>query len=135
MWRQLDSNGTGAVLVSEFEEIYRELIAKTKTAGSKLILMETTVIGEGETDEGTKRLKPYNAVIGRLAKEHGAILVRENCLWHKKMKENPGVKWTLDAGAPDARGTWVDGERYGWRRRGLSVTNRSSSNCHVATAM
>ena len=47
MWRQLDSKWTGAVLVSEFEEIYRELIANTKTAGSELILMETTVIGEG----------------------------------------------------------------------------------------
>ena len=120
VWRQLDSKGEGAVMVGEYEQVYRRLLTKTEEAGSKMILMETTVIGESATDEGNKKLKPYNAVIGKLAKEFGAILVKENCLWHKAIRENPGVKWTLDGVHPTPGGhglmakIWLDAVGYEW---------------------
>lgn len=120
VWRQLDSRGVGAVMVEEFEGVYRGLLTRTREAGSKLILMETTVIGEKATDEGNQKLKPYNAVIGKLAKEFKSVLVKENCEWHKTMRANPGVKWTGDGVHPLPNGhglmakIWLDAVGFEW---------------------
>ena len=66
VWRQVDKRDDG-VPVEEFEATYRRLLTRTQEAtSSKLILMETTVIGESPEDEGNQLLKPYNEVIAKL---------------------------------------------------------------------
>jgi acyl-CoA thioesterase-1 len=96
VWRQLD-HLDAPVYIDEFEETYREMLDKIrKNTDARLILMETSVVGEDIQSEGNRLLVPYNACIHRLAKEYNALLVPINQAFKKHIEKAPEFKLTID---------------------------------------
>lgn len=120
VWRQVDQCDEGVPL-EEFEATYRRLLARTQEAtDSRLLLMETTVIGESPDDEGNRLLAPYNEAIRRLADGFDAVLVPENRQWHRTLAGNAGATWTTDGVHPLPNGhglmarVWLDTVGFEW---------------------
>lgn len=108
VWRQLDSNGVGAVYLPEYEELYRSILRKTRAATkAKICLMETGVIGEDLNSQGNKLLEPYNEVIHKLADEFGLTVVPINQDFRRCLAARPEVKLTHDGVHPTAIGHMV----------------------------
>lgn len=120
VWRQVDNESPG-VLIDEFQQTYRKLLERTRQAtDSKLILMETTVIGESGDDVGNQLLKPYNQTIRDLAHEFDALLVPMNAEWHRTLAAHPEFTWTTDGVHPLPPGhglmarIWLDAVGFEW---------------------
>lgn len=99
VWQQVN-NPAGGVHIEEFEKTYRELIDRTRRTRARLILMQTTVIGENPADRGNALLKPYNDLIDRLAAEYKTVLVPMNREWTRTITDHSNVKWTSDGVHP-----------------------------------
>ncbi|HET7560196.1 MAG TPA: SGNH/GDSL hydrolase family protein [Limnochordia bacterium] len=119
VWRQLDGRPEQAVLIDEYRATYGELLVKSTASGkTRLILMETSVIGEQPDAEGNRLLEPYNLCIRQLAAEYGAVVVPMRRAFFTAIARRPQQQWTTDGVHPNAAGhalmalTWLGA--LGW---------------------
>jgi lysophospholipase L1-like esterase len=120
VWRQVDGKSEG-VPIDEFRRTYHGLLACAHQAtDARLILMETTVIGERPDDEGNRLLVPYNECIRELADEFDARLVPMNRRWQETLAANADASWTTDGVHPLPAGhglmarIWLDAVGFAW---------------------
>lgn len=96
VWRQLD-HLEEPVYIDVFEETYRDMLNRIKEdTDAKIMLMETSVIGEDLHSEGNRLIVPYNACIRQLAKDYDALLVPINRAFKKHIEKAPKFKLTVD---------------------------------------
>jgi acyl-CoA thioesterase I len=95
VWRQLDSPQLQQIVVSQFEEVYRDLLSQLSTK-TKLVLMEPTIIKENTESQGNQLLIPYVEVVRKLAKEFKAVLVPTHDIFINHLNKKPDVSLTTD---------------------------------------
>ncbi|MGA4721781.1 SGNH/GDSL hydrolase family protein [Fictibacillus nanhaiensis] len=95
VWRQLDSPQLQQIDVSQFEEVYRDLLSQLSTK-TKLVLMEPTIIKENTESQGNQLLIPYVEVVRKLAKEFKAVLVPTHDIFINHLNKKPDVSLTTD---------------------------------------
>ncbi|MDA1190398.1 MAG: SGNH/GDSL hydrolase family protein [Candidatus Poribacteria bacterium] len=113
VWRKFDGRPDLHISPEDYAPRYRGLLEKTKRAGAKLILMETSVIGEEIDNESNRLLRAYNEVIRGYAKEFDAVLVPIFDAFETAITQRPGFAWTGDGVHPFPSGhmlmatTWL----------------------------
>ncbi|MED1862678.1 SGNH/GDSL hydrolase family protein [Fictibacillus nanhaiensis] len=95
VWRQLDSPQLQQIDVSQFEEVYRDLLSQLSTK-TKLVLMEPTIIKENTESQGNQLLIPYVEVVRKLAQEFQAVLVPTHEIFINHINKKPDVSLTTD---------------------------------------
>ncbi|MFC4778020.1 SGNH/GDSL hydrolase family protein [Paenibacillus sp. GCM10023252] len=76
VWRQLDCPNIEQVMPELFEQVYDEILVRTREGSTAdIVLMEPTVIQEDPNAPGNKLLTVYVDIVRRLAAKHGTILV------------------------------------------------------------
>lgn len=106
VWAFITSMTSYGVGVEEYEETYRRLLAETreKIELSGLILMDPYVIEADPEDPFRKTMKPYLEVVGRLAREFGAIHVESQKAFDQVLEHRPAPFWADDRVHPDGPG-------------------------------
>ena len=106
VWRQLqDPANEEEVLLDEFEATYRNLLDMAVEAlHCRLLLCEATIIDEHRTSPHNAIIDQYNAVIARLARDFGALLVPMNQAFWRTIEGNPARRWTEDGVHPLTNG-------------------------------
>jgi lysophospholipase L1-like esterase len=101
VWRRFAGLLEHAVGIEEYTRLYRELLDRTKEATSaKLILMETSVLGEDCDNDSNRYLGAYNDAIHRFADEYDAVLVPTFVAYREAIASRPGFVWTSDGVHP-----------------------------------
>jgi len=95
VWRTY-TNSPNAVPIGEFTAAYRDLAARARAGGARLILMETSIIEQDLNSIGNVRLEPFNAAIRAIAIEHDAVLVRTRDAFRRALAAWPDYQWTND---------------------------------------
>ncbi|RCW74830.1 SGNH/GDSL hydrolase family protein [Saliterribacillus persicus] len=115
VWRQLDQPNIEQVYPEQFEEKYRNLLLKLKQElNPTIILMDPTVIEEDINSKGNQALKPYVAVVEKLAKEFDAIRVTTHEAFINYLKKKSGYLLTTDGVHMNSAGnmlmaqTWIN---------------------------
>jgi lysophospholipase L1-like esterase len=119
-------NDNRAVPVEQFEQVYEKLIAEARTANPnlKLVLGEPFGLPVGARKEGweawNEGLSKRRAVVAKLAKAHGAALVKYQHAFEEAAKRAPAEYWIWDGVHPTYRGhqimadEWVKTVRDFW---------------------
>lgn len=115
VWRQLDAAHGEQVYPDQFEAVFRELLqTAVRETGCRLILMQPTVIKEISASTGNELLRPYIAIVNRLANEFDAILVRTHEAFQAQLARQTGKPLTTDGVHMTTHGdmlmavTWLD---------------------------
>lgn len=94
-----------AVCPDEYEQTYRELLSQlVAECGSQLVLMEPFLFCEDGDDPVLKELGAYVEVVGKLAEDFDAVLVRLESLILEGMKRVSASRWSEDTIHPKV---WV----------------------------
>ena len=106
VWRQLqDPANEEKVLLDEFEATYRKLLDMAVEAlHCRLLLCEATIIDENRQSPHNVIVDQYNAVIAKLARDFGALLVPMNQAFWRAIDPNPARRWTEDGVHPLTNG-------------------------------
>jgi lysophospholipase L1-like esterase len=106
VWRQLqDPANEEEVLLDEFEATYRKLLEQALDAlQCRLLLCEATIIDESRASPHNAIIDQYNAVVAKLARDFGALLVPMNGAFWRAIKANPARQWTEDGVHPLTNG-------------------------------
>ena len=96
-------NDNAKVPLDEYEQIYDELLTETRVANPKvkLVLGEPFVKPSGTIDEGIRKRQE---IVARLARKHGAALVRYQHIFDEAAKVAPPDYWVWDNVHPTYRG-------------------------------
>jgi len=88
VWRQFDipRQKETHVYIEEYEQIYEELIQKTRPVLKGLILMTPFYIEPNKNDAMRAQMDCYGAVVRRLANKHGAIFVDTQAAFDEVLK-------------------------------------------------
>ncbi|GIX06602.1 MAG: lipase [Candidatus Poribacteria bacterium] len=115
VWRLVAGIPEAHVPLDQYKTVYRELLEQTQQeTEARLILMETSVIGEDPDNEANGILKDYNAAIREFAEEFGAVLVPIFTAFCRAIRSRPGFAWTSDGVHPLPPGhmlmatTWLE---------------------------
>jgi lysophospholipase L1-like esterase len=116
-----------AVPLDQYEKVYDKLIVAAKTANPKLklVLCEPFGLPVGSRKESWKawndRLEKRRAVVAKLAKAHGAALVRFQHAFDDAVKRAPAEHWIWDGVHPTYSGhqimadEWIKTVREFWK--------------------
>lgn len=98
----VNDNGRG-VSFEEYERVYDELLAEARAANPKikLVLGEPFVKPTGKINEGIVKRQE---IVAKLAKKHGAALVRYQHVFDEAAKRAPADYWIWDNVHPTYRG-------------------------------
>ena len=115
VWRQLDQTNMDQIYPEQFEEMYSEILERTKNeTNAKLILMEPTVIEEDLTSKGNQLLIPYIHIIRKLADKYNAIYVPTHEAFKKFLQQKSNFPLTYDGVHMTSTGdlliakTWIE---------------------------
>jgi len=101
-------HGEKGVPLQEFFTKLDQLVGKLTTAGVRVILFTTTVIGEDLSNESNVTLKKYKVVIQEVAKKYKASVVPMNAAFaaaiERGRKADPEFKLTTDGVHPNPVG-------------------------------
>ena len=101
VWRRFANLVEFAVDIDEYSRLYGDLCEWTRTKTSaKLILMETSVIGEDFSNDSNRYLEQYNDAIHAFAKQYDAVLVPMRDAYRCGIESRPGFAWTGDGVHP-----------------------------------
>lgn len=95
-WRRFDQNRL--TTAEEFEESYRRILAETRDVlGARLILCEPFLLPHGDHSEAWREdLDPKIEVVGRLAREFGAIHIPLDDLFAEACGRREPDYWSWD---------------------------------------
>ncbi|MCX6908420.1 MAG: SGNH/GDSL hydrolase family protein [Verrucomicrobia bacterium] len=98
----VNDNGKGVPL-DPYEQVYDKLISEAKAANPKLklVLGEPFVKPTGKVNDGIRKRQE---IVARLAKKHGAALVRYQRVFDEAAKRAPADYWVWDSVHPTYRG-------------------------------
>jgi lysophospholipase L1-like esterase len=98
----VNDNGKGVPL-EQYEQVYGQVLSAAQAANPqiKLVLGEPFVKPTGTLDEGIRRRQE---IVARLAKQHGAALVRYQRVFDEATKRAPADYWIWDSVHPTYRG-------------------------------
>jgi lysophospholipase L1-like esterase len=99
----------------EYEEHYRELLARTRDAlpSVRLVLCEPFVLRVGDVTEAAPgTLSAYGEVVRRLATEFSAVFVPLQSVFADALKRAPAEYWSFDGIHPNAQGHWLIAEAW-----------------------
>ncbi|MEH7380157.1 SGNH/GDSL hydrolase family protein [Bacillus sp. JJ1533] len=97
VWRQIDTPDMEQVFPQRFEEVFENLLIKTKEkTKASIILMEPTVISEEVLGKGNSMLKPYIDIIHRLAEKYNAVMVPTHQAFISFLKHKKDIPLTID---------------------------------------
>ncbi|CDQ38413.1 MULTISPECIES: SGNH/GDSL hydrolase family protein [Virgibacillus] len=115
VWRQLDQPNIEQVFPKHFAAIYEQLIERVKDGcGSKIVLMEPTIIEEDEQSSGNQKLKEYVEIVRRLGDKYDASIVPTHQVFLDYIQKRNGYHLTIDGVHMNARGnllmakTWLE---------------------------
>ncbi len=101
VWRWFDGNPDSHVGIEQYGAVYRDLLEVTvEKTQARLVLMETSVIGEDVENESNAMLAAYNAAIHEFAEEYDAVLAPMFQSFASAIGERPGFEWTGDGVHP-----------------------------------
>jgi len=101
VWRRFAGLPDLAVDLDDYVRLYRDLCEWTVTkTPARLILMETSIIGEDFSNESNRYLEPYNDAIRSYAKRYDAVLVPIREAYRRAIDSRPGFAWTSDGVHP-----------------------------------
>lgn len=101
VWRWFDGNPDSHVPIDEYRRIYGELLdATVSKTSARLILMETSVIGEDADNDSNAMLADYNRAIREYAEQYDAVLVPTFQRFVDAISRRPGFEWTADGVHP-----------------------------------
>ena len=106
----VNDNGWG-VSLEQYEEVYDKLLAGAKAANPalKLVLGEPFLKPGGPPNEGIKKRQE---IVARLAKKHGAALVRYQRAFDEALKRAPADYWVWDSVHPTYRGHQIMADEW-----------------------
>lgn len=110
VWRQLDQPLIEQVYPAEFKAVLDKLLAETKSTGTRIFLMEPTIIEENNDSKGNQMLIPYVDIIRELAAKYDAGLVPTHTAFLQTVQKGlttDGVHMT-DAGNKLMADTWFE---------------------------
>lgn len=115
----VNDNSKGVPL-DQYEQVYDKLITEAKAANPKLklVLGEPFVKPTGKVNDGIRKRQE---IVARLAKKHGAALVRYQRVFDEAAKRAPADYWVWDNVHPTYRGhqlvadEWERAVREFWR--------------------
>ncbi|MFA5191231.1 MAG: SGNH/GDSL hydrolase family protein [Verrucomicrobiia bacterium] len=98
----VNDNSKGVPL-DQYEQAYDKLISEARTANPKLrlVLGEPFVKPTGKVNDGIRKRQE---IVSRLAKKHGAALVRYQRVFDEAVKRAPADYWIWDNVHPTYRG-------------------------------
>ncbi len=97
VWRAFGDNASDAVPLNEYEATLRTLLDRAREAtGARLILMEPYVIEPDRTEPMRSAMDGFGAVVGRIAEEYGAVLVRTQAAFDTVLEHTPPTDWAED---------------------------------------
>lgn len=98
----VNDNGKGVPL-DQYEQVYDKLLTDAKAANPriKLVLGEPFVKPTGKVNEGIVKRQE---IVAKLAKKHGAALVRYQHIFNEATKRAPADYWIWDNVHPTYRG-------------------------------
>ncbi|MEK7766473.1 MAG: SGNH/GDSL hydrolase family protein [bacterium] len=103
VWRRYDADEPTSA--ADYEAGYREILGKSRAAGSRLILMEPFVVPyPADREMWREDLDPKIEVVRQLANEFGAILVQLDGLFAEACAFRPAQEWAGDGVHPTAAG-------------------------------
>ncbi|MAF12153.1 hydrolase [Candidatus Poribacteria bacterium] len=115
VWRWFDGNPDAHIPIEQYRRVYRELLdATTSETEARLVLMETSVIGEEAGLESNAMLRQYNDAIREYATEYDAVLVPTFQRFLEAIHKRPAFEWTGDGVHPLPPGhmlmavTWLE---------------------------
>lgn len=101
VWRWFDGNPDSHVPIEEYRRVYGRLLDSTASGtAARLVLMETSVIGEDASNESNAMLAEYNGAIREYAAEYDAVLVPTFRRFLEAIERRPGFEWTGDGVHP-----------------------------------
>ncbi|MBM3214723.1 SGNH/GDSL hydrolase family protein [Candidatus Poribacteria bacterium] len=101
VWRRFAGLVEHAVAIEDYRRLYRGLLERTRArTKAKLILMETSVIGEDLENDTNRYLEMYNQAIHEFAEEFDAIIVPIRNAFRTAIAGRPGFAWTGDGVHP-----------------------------------
>lgn len=101
VWRRFANLSEFAVDIDEYIRLYGDLCEwTTKQTDARLVLMETSVIGEDFTNESNLYLEQYNNAIRSFAKQYDAVLVPIRESFRRGIESRRDFAWTGDGVHP-----------------------------------
>lgn len=71
-------HGANGVPLEDYKKNITEIVDKAQTAGVKVVILTSTMIGENQADENNQKLVSYNEFLRKLAAEKKCLLVDLN---------------------------------------------------------
>lgn len=113
VWRTFDSDGVGAVSITDYEANLRTLLQQVRERTSaKLIVAEPFDIDPDRSDPMRAMMDTYGAVARRVAEEFGAILIRTQDEFDRVLEHSPWPSWAPDRIHPGLPGHAVIAQAY-----------------------
>ncbi|MEM2926099.1 MAG: SGNH/GDSL hydrolase family protein [Candidatus Bathyarchaeia archaeon] len=86
-------------LLKDFEQMYREILDRTKReTRAKIIMFEIFYVASEDAAKRGFNVSPYNQIIHSLAREYEAILVKTDEAFQNAVKKRPDCRWTNNDG-------------------------------------
>jgi lysophospholipase L1-like esterase len=105
VWRTYDSDGVGAVPLSEYTATLRDLLDRTRAVTTaRVILMEPYMIEPDRTRPMRRQMDSYGAAVRQIAAEYDAILVRTQAAFDTALASSTPDDWADDQIHPNAAG-------------------------------
>jgi lysophospholipase L1-like esterase len=105
VWRRFGDSPGEAVPLDEYRDTLEGLLRRAREAtGAKLILMEPYVIEPNRSEPMRAEMDRYCAVVGVLAAEHDAVLVRTQTAFDAALAHTPAGAWADDRVHPNLPG-------------------------------
>ena len=120
VWRQFDCplESHIHVLPDEYEKTLKALVDKTQVKG--LVMMTPYYIEDNTRDDMRARMDEYSAIVSRIAKQTGAILVDTQAAFNTALKHLPSEMFAWDRVHPGTPGhmvlakAFLDGVGFEW---------------------
>ena len=116
-WHGKNPDWSNGVAIPKYERIYRDLLSEVREAlpNVKFVLCEPFVLRCGVVrDDWVEEIDERRAVVAKLAKEFGAVLVPFQSMFDDAVKLAPPEYWAADGVHPSAAGhllmakCWLD---------------------------
>jgi lysophospholipase L1-like esterase len=97
--RNKNSNRDLEDLLRNFEELYRQILNRTKREiKAGIIMFDVFYVASEDVAKRGFDVSRYNKIIHSLAKEYGAILVETDAAFQDAVKKRPNSQWTTNDG-------------------------------------
>ena len=85
-------HGARGVALEPYKKNITEIVTRAQAAGSKVMLLTSTMIGEDQPNARNQKLLPYNAFIRQLAKDKNCLLADLNTDMQEALKKFPKTR-------------------------------------------